>query len=202
MRSGVLALATICLCAHAAKSNCASEAKTALQARLNSLPLRETLESDRDGEHTRIVLELETLQRFHTVISGAADSLIAGVELLILDGKGWSKEHGKWKPFAAAAATTESTAEDEEALADQLTDGATAICLGTLTKDGRSVVGYELHLDGDPSTGDPYTTMQLYVDPQSRLPVSIDMAGQGEAGPAVTHQAFEYDKAIKFTAPN
>ena len=170
--------------------------------RLNALPLREVLESDRDGEHTRIVLELETLRRFHTVIAGAAGGLVPSIELLILDGQGWSKERGRWQPFAAAAVTAESTAEDEQALAEQLTDGASATCLGPFAKDGRQVIGYELHLEGDPSSGDPYTTMQLYVDPQTRLPLSIDLTGQGDAGPATTHQTFEYDKTINLTPPS
>ena len=181
-----------------ATGDCLAEAKLALQARLSSLPLREILESDRDGEHSRIVLELETLARFHSLVSGGGGPAI---ELMIIDGTGWSLEHGRWQPFAAAAATAESTAADEQALADQLTEGARADCLGTVEKNGRQVVGYELHLDGDQSSGDPYTTMQLYVDPRTRLPLNIDMTGLGDTGPTAGHETFEYDKSIKLAPP-
>jgi len=201
MRIGLVAILALILGTPIANADCLADAKAALQSRLQALPLREIVEGDRDGEHTRTVLEIETLQRFHTVIAGAADSSVTGIELLILDGTGWSKERGKWQPFAAAPATAEATADDEQAMADQLTNGATATCLGPLTKDGRQVIGFELHLDGDPSSGDPYTTLQLYVDAQSHLPVSIDLAGQGDTGPATTHESFEYDKTIRFKPP-
>ena len=185
------------LAAGPALADCLGEAKAALDARLSALPLRETLESDRDGEHQKIVLELETLQRFHTLIQGAASQ----VELLLLDGKGWSREHGRWLPFEAAAATAQATAEDERALAAQLTDGAAAACLGAVDAGGQQATGYELKLDGDPSSGTPYSTLNLYVDPKTRLPTSLDMAGPGETGPTTTKQTFEYLKGFTLAAP-
>lgn len=199
--AGILALplAMARLPAHAA--DCLTEAKAALQSRLNALPIRETYESQRDGEHSLIVLELETLARFHLRIAGAANGSTPDIELLILDGKGWSRERGRWVPFAAAAATAESTVSDEEALADQLTDGASAVCLGMVERSGRQVAGYELHLEGDQSSGNPYQSMQLYIDPRSKRPLSVDLAGQGDTGPSTGHDVFDYDPGIKFTVP-
>lgn len=201
MRTAEWGVIVLLLTATPAFADCASDAKASLESRLTVLPLRETLDSERDGEHQRIVLELETLHRFHTLIEGLGDKAVPGIELLILDGKGWSKEQGRWQPFAAAAATAESTAEDEQSLADQLTDGAEVTCLGAVDQDGRSLTGFELKLDADPSSGAPYTTMHLYIDPKTGLPHSLDMSGQGEAGPAVTRQTFEYAKGLKLTAP-
>jgi len=201
MRAGFLAAALIGLAVRAANADCASEARAALEARLTSLPLREVVDSDRDGEHTRVVLEFETLQRFHLIISGAPGSSAPAVELLILDGGGWSREEGHWKPFAAAAATATSTADDERALADQLTDGAAVTCLGLVDKGGRGLNGYELQQDADPSGSAPYTTMRLYVEPKSGMPQSLEMSGQGEAGPSVTRQTFEYIKTLKLVSP-
>jgi len=197
MQRAVGVAAFLLILAGPTEADCLGEAKAALDARLSYLPLREILEGDRDGEHQRIVLELETLQRFHTIIAGAASQ----VELLILDGKGWSREHGRWVPFAAAAATSEATAEDERAMAAQLTDGAAATCLGVVDVGGQRLTGYELKLDGDQSSGTPYSTLHLYADPKTGLPASLDMTGQGETGPANTTQTFEYLKGFKLTAP-
>jgi len=201
LRTAVLALAVVAMPVEAALGDCAADAKTALDARLTALPLRETIDSLRDGEHERVLLEIETLKRIHSVIKSVGGSADAGVDLLILDGKGWSKEHGHWQPFAAAAATAESTVEDEQGLATQLTDGAAVTCLGPVTVDGRQFTGYDLKLDADPSSSAPYTSMQLYVDPTTGLPHNLDMKGQGEAGPAVTNERFEYPRNFKLTAP-
>jgi hypothetical protein len=200
MRTAILAAALV-FWPGLAMADCASDAKASLQARLSALPLREKMVSDRDGEHQTILLEMQTLQRFHTVIQSFGNAAAPSVELLILDGKGWSREHGRWKPFEAAAATAGSTAEDEQALADQLTEGATVTCLGPVTVDGGILTGFELKIDADPSSDAPYATMHLYVDPKTGLPQSLDMAGQGEAGPAITRQSFEYTKTLRLSPP-
>ena len=62
---------------------------------------------------------------------------------------------------------------------------------------GQHLTGYELKLEGDPSSGAPYSTLHLYVDPKTGLPVSLDMSGQGETGLARAKQTFEYLKGFK-----
>jgi len=193
MRRAIVFAAALLAAAGHVHADCLGEAKAALEARLSALPIRETLESDRDGEHQKVVVELETLQRLHTVTQGSASQ----VEILVLDGKGWSREKGRWTPFAAAAATAEATADDERAMAAQLTDGAVATCLGAVDMGGQHLTGYELKLEGDPSSGAPYSTLHLYVDPKTGLPVSLDMSGQGETGLARAKQTFEYLKGFK-----
>ena len=176
--------------------DCLAEVKSVLQARLSALPLREVIDSSKDGETSHVELELESLTRFHSLISGPP-----AVELLILEGKGWSREHGRWLPFAAATATAESTIADEQALADQLTEGATAQCLGQVTHDGAEVVGYTLHLDGDQSSGNPYTDLKLYADQRTHLPLAFETTGLGDTGPATGSETFAYPRPLKLAPP-
>lgn len=201
MQSSIWAVALSALAAGPALADCLAEAKAAIDARLTALPVRETIDSLRDGEHQQIVLELASLQRFHTVIHTVDDGAATDVELLIIDHKGWSREKRHWHPFEATEATAASTADDERGLGEQLTTGATATCLGTIQDGGQPVIGYELNQDPDPTAGAPYVTLRLYVDPKTGRPRRFDMTGHGETGPATTHENFEYLKSLKLAEP-
>ena len=197
----VLTLLVLVSVGSIAHADCAAEARTALQARLTALPLREELDVEGDGGHSKTVLELESFQRFSLKLAEAGHD--AGLDLaeVFIDGKAWTLQNGQWQPLAAAVATAADIIAAERALADQYTTGAVVTCLGPIKTDGRALTGYDLTMDADPSTDAPYATMRLLVDPASGLPQTFVTTLPGDTGTTTSTWTLVYDRSINVTAP-
>ena len=184
-----------------AKADCAGEIRTALQARLKALPLRETLVVTGDGAVSTTVLELETLQRLHLVLTETGADAGPAIEQIMRDDKGWSNEGGHWVPFAQAAITANGYVASEEALAGELVADASAACPGQVFHDGRMTTSYQLTRDANPSSDAPFASLQLYVDPASGLPVSFETTLPGNFTPVHSVWTMVYDPSIKVDPP-
>ena len=171
-----------------AHADCLSDIKDVLNRSMTSGPYSLTVESPR----MRATSDVVPPGNLHSTMEIGGKSQ----EVIVIDGKGWSKLAGAaWTEMPATAASQASATIGSTAAMDAAMSAPE--CLGPQTIDGRDLIAFKY----DMTIGGVRAANQLFVDPATGLPAVIQSKISIGDRVSETKTTYRYDPAISISPP-